>query len=68
MCTDVRVRTMSDTDGPSVASHLYKQLFSEDREYLDPDVVPYALDEAVQRLRERDVSSTRWATFIHLGM
>ncbi|KAI0341882.1 hypothetical protein BDW22DRAFT_1331414 [Trametopsis cervina] len=58
---------MSDCDGPRVASHLYGQLFAS-QEYLDPDVVPYALDEAVQAMRTEGVSSSRWATFIHLGM
>ncbi|KAI0088010.1 CHAT domain-containing protein [Irpex rosettiformis] len=59
---------MSDIDGPHVASYLYEQLFAEGQDYLDPDLIPYALDEAVQRLRAHEVSSTRWATFIHLGI
>lgn len=59
---------MSDIDGPLVASHIYDQIFSGEGEYLDPNVIPYALDEAVQRLRADRVPPSRWATFIHLGM
>jgi hypothetical protein len=61
-------RSMCDSDGPDVASHLYQELFNRDKEYLDPDLVPYALDEALQPLREQGLSPSRWATFIHLGM
>lgn len=59
---------MYDMDGPQVASHLYRQLFSADTKYLDPDVIPYALDEVTRRLREQGVPPARWATFIHLGV
>jgi hypothetical protein len=61
-------RSMSDIDGPFVAEHVYKELFMGEDEYLDPNVVPYALDEAVQQLRARNLPPSRWATFIHLGM
>lgn len=59
---------MSDSDGPFVASYIYEELFKGGQDYLDPDVVPYALDEVVRRLRGKNASSTRWATFVHLGM
>ena len=53
---------MSDIDGPLVAGHIYDQIFSGEGEYLDPNVIPYALDEAVQRLRANRVPPSRWAT------
>jgi CHAT domain-containing protein len=56
---------MGDADGPAVATHVYRELFRG--EQLDPQVVPYALDEAVQALRQAGVSAHRWATFIHVG-
>ncbi len=57
---------MGDQDGPEVAAGIYKELFKG--ETMDPDDVPYALDEAVQKLRARKVHSSRWATYIHMGV
>lgn len=59
---------MYDVDGPDIAGHVYQQLFSGNSEYLDPAVIPYALDEAVQQLRAKGLPPSRWATFIHLGI
>ncbi len=59
---------MDDMDGPTVAQTLYRRLFHNDAEFLDPDIVPYAIDEAVRELRTRGVSPNRWATYIHVGM
>jgi hypothetical protein len=56
---------MSDSDGPSVATMVYKTLFAN--EVIDADTIPYALDTAVQDLRKRGVAPERWATFIHMG-
>jgi hypothetical protein len=56
---------MDDRDGPVVASIVYETLFT--KETLDPDLVPYALDDAIQHLRRSGVSPERWATFVHLG-
>jgi hypothetical protein len=56
---------MSDVDGPVVAGSVYKTLFRE--EVFDLDAVPYALDDAVQRLREEKVEARRWAVFLHMG-
>jgi CHAT domain-containing protein len=56
---------MGDSDGPAVAAHVYGELFSGDK--LDPQVIPYALDEVIQTLRRNGVSAHRWATFIHIG-
>jgi hypothetical protein len=58
-------RSMTDADGPIVASSLYKTLFQE--EVFDLDVVPYALDNAARRLREEEVDARRWAVFVHMG-
>jgi hypothetical protein len=56
---------MTDKDGPVVASSVYKTLFQEG--VFDLDAVPYALDDAVRRLREEKVEARRWAVFIHMG-
>ena len=59
---------MEDIDGPMVAQVFYEELFSGDSEYLNPDDVAYALDTAVQKLREIHPEPSRWAPYIHLGM
>jgi hypothetical protein len=59
---------MEDVDGPVIAKLVYKEIFSNGSEYLDPDDVPYALDAAVQQLRELHPDPSRWAPYIHLGM
>jgi hypothetical protein len=59
---------MEDVDGPMIAEYVYKELFREDKAYLDPDDVPYTLDEAVQHLRREHPEPVRWAPYIHLGM
>jgi hypothetical protein len=56
---------MNDEDGPDVARCVYEALL--EHETLDLDDVPYALDLAVQRLRERGVPEARWASFVHMG-
>jgi hypothetical protein len=58
-------REMGDMDGPTVAATVYEELFKNDE--LDLRVIPYALDEAVQKLRKLGVSAHRWATFVHIG-
>lgn len=57
---------MNDQDGPVVAEKIYSQLFKN--EILDPDVVPYALDDAMRELREQGLRPSRWALFIHMGI
>lgn len=59
---------MNDDDGSDVAETVYKQLFAGDRPSLDPDDVPYALDDAVRAMRARGLPPDRWASFIHLGI
>jgi hypothetical protein len=56
---------MTDVDGPNVASTVYGALFKE--ETFDLNDVPYALDDAVQMLREQRVEAQRWAVFVHMG-
>lgn len=61
-------RSMDDCDGPIVAKAMYGRLFGDSFQYLDADIVPYALDEAVAILRDSGLSPSRWAPYIHLGM
>jgi hypothetical protein len=59
---------MKDVDGPLVVTAIYEQLFGVKSKCLNPDDVAYALDDAVQRLRQKGVHPTRWAPFIHIGL
>jgi hypothetical protein len=56
---------MSDKDGPQLARRVYEVLFERDQ--LDLDDIPYALDAAVQGLRSAGVPARRWALFMHMG-
>lgn len=56
---------MNDRDGPIVAQIVYGELFKDG--VMDVDVIPYALDRAVQKLRVEGVSPSRWAPYIHIG-
>ena len=60
---------MHDKDGPQLAEWVYEYLLRNDT--FDLEDVPYALDEAVQRLRKKDPDvpcrPSRWATFVHIG-
>jgi hypothetical protein len=62
---------MNDDDGPNAAKVFYEQLFKNER--LDLDDIPYALDEAIRQLRDRqlrDYGESRaegWAAFVHMG-
>jgi hypothetical protein len=58
-------RVMDDADGPELAQWFYEELMSN--ESIDADAVAYALDIAVQKLREKALSPDRWAQFIHMG-
>jgi hypothetical protein len=51
-----------------VAREVYTDLFGGEGEFLDPDVIPYALDAAVTRLREKGLHPSRWAPYVHLGI
>jgi hypothetical protein len=56
---------MYDEDGAAIACWFYEGLFAS--EELDLGDIPYALDEAVATLREQNMSTSRWALFIHVG-
>lgn len=64
----IRRRTMHDADGPHVAETVYRSLFKERRLNMDVDAIPYALDQAVQELRDKGFSPGRWATYMHMGI
>lgn len=57
---------MWDQDGPHVARSVYQALFESPG--LDPDAIPYALDDAVQQLRSQGLPPERWATYIHIAV
>lgn len=59
---------MGDVDGPVVAAKIYGELFKPGVNVLDPEVVPYALDEVTQEMRRQGLHMTRWATYTHLGV
>jgi hypothetical protein len=61
---------MGDLDGPVIAESIYSSLFSPDKDsaFINPDDVPYALDEAVQKLRKSGLNPNFWATYIHIGV
>jgi hypothetical protein len=59
---------MRDVDGPLIVTTIYEQLFRGESEFLNPDDIAYALDDAVQKLRRQGVHPTRWAPFIHIGL
>jgi CHAT domain-containing protein len=60
--------SMNDVDGPVVAETVYRELFAGDGDELDFDVVPYALDAAIRKLREQGLEISRWAPYIHVGV
>jgi hypothetical protein len=56
---------MHDADGPVLASMFYRELMKQAQ--LEPDDVAYSLDAAVQSLKAKGVSLSRWASFVHIG-
>jgi hypothetical protein len=56
---------MHDADGPLVAKTVYGELLK--KPVFELDDIPYALDAAVQALRENGAPPCRWATFVHMG-
>jgi hypothetical protein len=61
---------MRDLEGPQVADSIYAALFKDDNneDYVDPDDIPYALDEAVAKLRNSGLDPSLWATYVHIGI
>jgi CHAT domain-containing protein len=60
--------SIGDVDGPIIAKKVYEELFAGEDEELDFDIVPYALDAAVCKLRAQGLEPSRWAPYIHIGM
>ncbi|KIM42751.1 hypothetical protein M413DRAFT_444422 [Hebeloma cylindrosporum] len=60
--------SMNDNDGPLIARSIYEEVFKDPTASLDPKVIPYALDRAVQKLQQNGVHPSRWATYIHVGI
>lgn len=56
---------MYDDDGPRMAQWFYEALL--EKEMLDLTDIPYALDTAVQKLRDTGAPAARWATYMHMG-
>jgi hypothetical protein len=56
---------MRDEDGPKVARRVYERLF--ERNMLDLDDIPHALDDAVRMLRDSGALAEHWALFVHMG-
>lgn len=66
---------MNDSLGTDIAKTLYEHLYSGDIHMpLDPDLIAYALDEAVQNIRKKVNAKGKhplpsmWAPFIHIGL
>jgi hypothetical protein len=59
---------MADTDGPVIAKTIYEEIFHGESENLEPDTIPYALDAAVEKLRDARVPPVRWAPYVHYGI
>lgn len=66
--TETSCRSMYDLDGPLIAKHVYASLFKNGHLITDPDVIPLALDAAVQDIRQSGIPAVRWATYVHIGI
>jgi hypothetical protein len=56
---------MNDADGPKMAQWFYEALL--EKEEIELDDIPYALDSAVQKLRQSGAAPGGWATYMHWG-
>ena len=56
---------MNDADGPRMAQWFYEALL--EKEKIELNDIPYALDTAVQKLRRTGAPAARWATYMHWG-
>jgi hypothetical protein len=56
---------MNDADGPRMAQWFYEALL--EKEAIEFDDIPYALDSAVGHLRQSGAPASRWATYMHWG-
>jgi CHAT domain-containing protein len=60
--------SMGDVDGPVVSETVYRELFAGNSDTIDFNIIPYALDSAVRRLRVQGIEPSRWAPYIHIGV
>ena len=67
-CLGLSPRSMNDNDGPLIARSIYEEVFKDPTASLDPKMIPYALDCAIQKLQQNGVHPSRWATYIHVGI
>lgn len=58
-------RSISDDDGPLVARAFYQDILARDE--IDIDVIAFAIDAAVTKLRHTGAEPKRWAPFVHFG-
>jgi hypothetical protein len=56
---------MRDADGPKITKAFYNNLFAN--ESITAEDIPYALDDAIAKLRDTGATPERWATFVHIG-
>jgi hypothetical protein len=56
---------MNDADGPRMAQWFYEALL--EKEVIELDDIPYALDSAIQNLRQSGAPAGRWAAYMHWG-
>lgn len=62
---------MVDADGPEIARHFYKEMFSHTKEPCAPELgfkqSARALYSATKKLRRKRVDLERWVNFVHIG-
>lgn len=64
---------MNDSLGTDIAKTFYEHLYSDIHKPLDPNLIAYALDEALQKIRVKANTDgtyplpSTWAPFIHIG-
>jgi hypothetical protein len=58
-----------DNDAPKVSDHIYRYLFRNGLQQLDPSEAATALNRAILRLREDpSITVDKWAPFVHFGI
>lgn len=69
ICYGCRDKREGEPDGSLIVTEFYRYL-AERPEYLegiDLELVPYALDHAVQCLRKKGVPPVRWLPYVYVG-
>ena len=61
---------MEDSIGQQLAEVLYGHLLQCSGDYLNPDIIAFALDEATQKLSDSEptIPASSWAPFVHIGL